>query len=958
MPRRLPFLFVIAALLSVPAPAREADRAARAQRWATENSDIAPDSAFRLGRLANGMRYIVRRNATPAGTAMVRLDMNVGSLDEKRSERGYAHFVEHMAFNGSRRLPEGEMVRLLERNGLAFGADTNASTGFDRTLYKLDLPTNDPALLETALMLMRETASELTIAQGAVERERGVILAEMRDRNSWQLRDSQANTDFFYPGSLFARRFPIGTTRTLDAADARKLRAFYAREYVPQAATLVVVGDFDPALVEARIRAHFDDWKGKPAQAQPDAGKVRSGDAGRTTIYIDPAVSERVTISRNGTWLDEPDSIAQRRENLLRQIGYDIVNRRLLRLSRQADPPFRGAGFGTGDVFETARSTRLIVDTVDRKWRRGLIAAGREYRRALAYGFAPGEVSEQLANLRTALEDAAAAADTRSNSALTAAALALVDDRLVPSTPGDALARFRALEPAITPDAVLAAMRREVVPLDNPLIRFRGRFDPVGGTGAIRAAWREALKEEVAQESPADLAGFAYTDFGHPGVVISDTREAALGIREIRFANGVMLNLKRTELEKDRVFASLSVDGGDKLDTRDNPLATEMMPFLDEGGLGKHSTDELQTILAGHTVGDEIATGDASFDAKAATTPRDLELQLQLWAALLTDPGYRAEGEVQYRHNVNNYFAQLRATPAGALRADQGAIVSAGDPRFSLQDVEKYRALTFAKLKRDVSDRLAHGAIEIGLAGDIDEDRAIALVAATFGALPAREAAFRDYADQPPRPFTQDRTARTILHSGPADQALVRVLWPTRDDADPAETMALELLERVARLELTDLLRETLGKAYSPGAVSAPSHAWKGYGTFSVTASVDVQDVPAARDAIRKVFEGLRAAPVDADVLLRARQPLVESLQNALKTNGGWLALVDRAQSEPAQIERFVRAKDRVLALGPRDVQAIAQRYLDPAKALELLVLPQPSGAGQRVSSVGTSSSK
>ena len=931
---------VLSLLATSPAAlAREGDKTARQAQWAFERSDIRPDPAFRFGRLANGMRYIVRRNATPAGTALVRMDVAVGSLDERKNERGYAHFVEHMAFNGSTRVAEGEMVRLLERHGLAFGADTNASTSFDRTLYKLDLPTARGELLDTALMLMRETASELTLAPEAVARERGVILSEMRDRNTWQLRDTVANTEFFYPKSLFAARFPIGVAKTLEAVTAPKLRAFYQREYVPAKTTLIVVGDFDPALVEQRIKAHFETWQAGKVLDQPSAGPIRAKDHDRTAIYIDPALSERVTVVRNGPWLDEPDTVAQRQESLLRQIGYEVVNRRLLRLSRQADPPFRGAGFGTGDVFEAGRSTRLIVDSVDRKWRRGLIAAAREYRRALVWGVTAPEIAEQVATIRSGLEDAAAAADTRSNATLSGVALALVSDRLVPSTPSDALTRFRAFVPRITPEAVMAAMQREAVGLDDPLIRFRGRYEPAGGTSAIRAAWDEALKAEVAQGSSTDLAGFAYTDFGPAGVVVSDTREPALGIRQVRFANGVMLNLKRTALEKDRVRVSLAVDGGDRLDTKANPLATEMMPFLDEGGLGKHSADDLQTILAGRSVNDAIGTGDTSFDAGALTTPRDLELQLQLWAAFLTDPGYRPEGEVQYRHNMNNYFEQLRATPSSALRADLGGILSDHDPRFTLQDVRTYRALTFAKLKRDVSDRLAHGAIEVGIVGDIDEGQAIALVASTLGALPTREPAFVP-TTQPPRSFSADRRPRAIHHSGPADQALLRLSWPTRDDSDPAETLTLQLLERVVRIELTDTLRENLGKAYSPSAASSLSHTWKGYGTFGIAASVDVRDVAATRAAIRQTLTALRATPVDADILQRARQPLIENLQNALKSNDGWSSLVGRAQTEADRIARYTKAKESLQALSAKDVQAMALRYLDPAVGLEVLVLP------------------
>lgn len=931
---------LLVALAPMPLAARQAPYP-EDTRWAFEKSDIPVDPDFRFGRLGNGMRYVIRHNATPAGTAVVRMDVAVGSLDESDSEQGFAHFLEHMAFNGSARVPEGEMVRLLERNGLAFGADTNASTGFDHTVYKLDLPRGDPVLLDTALMLMRETASNLTISQEAVERERGVVLAEMRDRNTWAYRNAFDAARFFYPKSRYAERFPIGTAETLNAATGNALRAFYRREYVPAHVTLVIVGDFDVAAVEAGIVRHFNDWPAGAVERQPDAGPVKRSDKKRTGIYVDPALSERLTVQRNGRYLDEPDTIAHRQENLLREIGYAIVNRRLQRLSRSADPPFRSAGLGTGDMFETARSTRLIVDSVDGKWQRGLETAAREYRRALAYGFTAREVTEQLSGIRASLVDAAGAAQTRSNFALAEAALSLADDETVPSTPASVLARFEAFAPGITPPAVLAAMKREALPLDKPLIRFQGRTAPEGGETAIYEAWRNAMREKIAGENGNATADFAYTDFGPPGKVASDTRERQLGIREVRFANGVMLNLKRTEVEKDKVRVSLAVDGGDMLDTRANPLASEMTPYLDEGGLGKHSRDELDSILAGRTVSLGLSQSEATFDSRAQTTPRDLELQLQLLTALITDPGYRPEGEVQYRQSINNYFAQLRATPSSALQADIGAILSDNDPRFSLQKVESYRNLGYAKLQADIGDRLAHGAIEIGVVGDIDEERTIALVGATLGALPAREPAFRSYEDQPARTFTADRSSRLIRHTGPADQALLRITWPTRDDRDPVHALTLEMLERIMAIELTDELREALGKAYSPSASSYLSRHWKGYGTFSVTASLNVADVPAARAAIRKAVTDLGTVPVSEDLFRRARQPLLESLQNALKNNTGWLSLVGRAQTQAGRIDRYEKAGNRLLAMVPADVQAMARRYLTPGGGVEVLVLPE-----------------
>lgn len=916
--------------------------------WAFENSDVPVDPAYRFGRLANGMRYVIRHNATPQGTALVRMEIESGSLSERDSERGYAHYVEHMAFNGSTRIPEGEMVKLLEREGLAFGADTNASTGFEETLYKLDLPRNDLALLDTALMLMRETASELTFDQKAVERERGVVMAEMRDRNTYALRNAVDAMKFSNPEALYPDRLPIGTAEALNAATADSLRAFWQREYVPANATIVVIGDFDPALVESAIIRHFENWQSAPLPVEPDPGPVDTKRKGETDIFVDPALSERITLARHGPWRDEPDSIATRQARLLREIGYRIVNRRFQRIARQDSPPFRDAGIGTGDIFKVGRTTRLIVDTGDGEWRRGLVEAAWEYRRALEHGFTDAEVAEQLANIRTAAENAASSAATRSNTTLFNAVLDLLREERVPATPESSLERLLAFIPRITPQAVMAAMKADMVPLKDPLLRFEGRTAPAGGADALRATWRQAAAEALPKPDSGISATFAYTDFGPAGAVASDQREEGLGIREVIFANGVRLNLKRTELERDRIRIGVNLDGGQMLNTPGKPLATAMTSSLPSGGLGRHSEDELQSILAGRSVDLSIDDAGETFTLYARTTPRDLELQLQLLTAAIADPGYRPQGESRYRRNIANYFARKDATPASALSNALGGILSDDDPRFTLQPLASYRALTFAGLRDAIADRLAHGAIEIALVGDLDEEQAIALIGKTLGALPAREARFQPYDDRRMRPFTATRGQHIIRHKGQADQALLRFAWPTRDDSDQMETLQLQLLERVLRIELLDSLREALGKAYSPGASSDPSTIYRGYGTLSLTASVDIADVEETRAAILATIAELREKPLSEDVLRRARQPLLESYENALKGNAGWMNLVERAQGKPERIGRFLNARDRISSITARDLQVLADRYLAPADAVEVLVLPERKGAERK----------
>lgn len=910
--------------------------------WPFAASDLPVDPEYRFGVLGNGMRYIIRPNGTPEGQGMVHLRVNAGSFAEDDDQLGYAHFLEHMAFNGSARIPEGEMISLLEREGLAFGPDTNAYTSFDETVYMLNLPRNDADLLDTAVMLMRETASELTISPQAVAREIGVIESERRVRDTFQLRNAKDEYGFFFPGSRLYTHWPVGTQETIAAATSERIRDYYERWYRPDNIALIVVGDFDADQVEAVIHRHFADWQAPQVDPAIGAGTVRFDRRGETDIYVDPALPATIDISRLGPWIERPDNTETRRERVLRQLGYSIINRRLQRLQYGENPPFRAAGIATNDLYKATRSTSLIVQAAEGEWQRGLAAAQEEYRHAMEFGFSEAEVAEQVANLRSSIEANAAGAATRNNSDFITGAMTLLTDEQVPTTPESALERFREHEPDITPEAILAALKADLVPLDNPLIRYSGRTAPEGGAQALRAAWDTGMVAALQPREETQLAQFAYTDFGTPGGVVSDVTEPHLGIRQIRFANGLRLNLKPTDLQEDRVSVQLSIDGGKMLDTREDPLATAMTGSLITGGLGAHTLDELQSILAGRQLGLGISAQDESFVMQASTTPRDLELQLQLFAASLTDPAYRPFGEEQYRRSIANFFVRKDATPGSAVVNAEGGFISDDDPRFSLQPEQAYMELSFDRLRAAISDRWANGAMELALVGDFDADEVVALVARTLGAMPGREAEFSEYADNRMRQFTADRRPRVVYHTGDPDQAELRMIWPTRDGEDLREALTLELLERVVRVKLTDTLREELGQTYSPGASADSSRVYPGWGTFTMQAAVTPADIGPAREAMISVLQQLREAPLDVEELQRSRAPLVETYENLLKTNGGWLGIVDRAQTQADRIERYLAAHEVLAGLTPDDVQAMARRYLNPEQRLEITALPTP----------------
>jgi zinc protease len=929
-----------AAILALGAPFTPliaADAAPTA--WGFEASDLKPDPAVRFGALANGMRYAIMANATPKGTASIRLHLDVGSLAEAEDQRGLAHFLEHMAFNGSTRVPEGEMVKLLERLGLAFGPDTNASTGFAETIYMLDLPQVGETHIDTGLMLMRETASEVTIEPKAVDRERGVILAEMRARYNFGLRQFLDSAAFNFPLSPLATRLPIGDETVLKTAPAQRIRDLYEMYYRPDRATLVIVGDIDPAAIETKIKARFSDWVAKrtappePARGTVDAGRPRAIDT-----FIDPDVPTSVTFTVARPFRAQPDTAQTRRRDMIEALATGILNRRLAKLTRQADARFAGASAGGGDVLQIADTATISVTAKDRDWKAALAIGEQELRRALQHGFTEAELAEQIANTRTALKNAADQAGTRTNQALANAIIGTLDEDDVFTTPQSGLDRFESYAPSLTAQEVAAAFRA-MWQGANPLIHVSHNVAIDGDTRAIAAHLGDSMKLAVAPPATDAKRAFAHTDFGPAGRVVADRRIADLDIRLVRFANNVQLNVKRTDFEKGRVRVSLRVGGGTlEFGQRPDGLV-QLMGAFSAGGTTAHSADEIQSILAGRTVSPGFVPGVDAFGGSAATTPADLLVQLQLFAGLVTQPGFRAEGETQFRNAFSVVVPTLDSTPQGVATREVGRIVANGDTRTGIPPLDELKKRSFAELRPVISNALARGHIEIGVVGDIVEDDAIAAVARTFGALPARAPDRTGFTAV--RAFPRDRAPLKLTHGGKPDQGVVQVFWPTRDGFDFAERTRLDLLSNVMQVMLTDELREKMGATYSAAATSVASTVFKGYGHMSVSLTVEPARMTDVFGAIDRIAARLAASLPDADLIARARTPMLERIARGRRENPVWLGIVDEAQTLPGDLENFRRQEAVLKSVSAKQLRQTARRYLNAKAALRISIVPR-----------------
>lgn len=389
---------------------------------------------------------------------------------------------------------------------------------------------------------------------------------------------------------------------------------------------------------------------------------------------------------------------------------------------------------------------------------------------------------------------------------------------------------------------------------------------------------------------------------------------------------------------------SLRVDGGNLLATRDDPTKVSLAGSLMLGGLEAHSLDDLRSILAGKTISPVFGNSTDAFGGSALTSPEDFALQAKLMAAFLTHPGYRPDGLALIRRVLPQQYAANDATPAAVLGRDVGGILANNDPRSQTPPLEKVMALDWAQLKPAIADSFAHGAIEIGVVGDIGERSAIDAIAATFGALPERRAAFDPRTDARIRQFATDRSERTLIHKGPAEQAELRVYWPARDDSDLAEAMQLTLLSRAMQLMLTEELREKLGESYSPGAAASLSDEFPGYGHLFAASNVDYKDLATTRAAIFAIAKELRDKPVDPDLLDRARRPLLEAMVKSRRENSYWLNYVAEAASHADRLDRSRKGIGAVEAATPAELQALAKRYLVDDKALVIKAVSDKAG--------------
>ena len=912
-------------------------------------SDLKPEPAARFGTLANGLRYVVLPNHEPKGQVSLRLLVLAGSFEESEDQRGLAHFLEHMAFNGSTHFAPGTLVERLQRLGMGFGADTNASTSFDHTLYQLELPNTAAATVTEGLQILADYGGGLLLEQKMVDKERGIILSEKRERDSVSYRNFVSKVDFMEEGTRVPTRLPIGLSEVIEKASRDPFVRFYDTWYRPELLTVIVVGDIDPAALEAQIVAMFSGLKARsPEPAPVDLGKVASFTGLRARFHGEPeAPDTQVVIASISPYAHEADTAAQRLKLLPRMLAVEMLNRRLAILAKKENAPFTRASAGVEETFGLFRESSINVTCKAEQWTAALGVAEQELRRALSFGFLPEELKEAAADLRNDLEQAAKTAPTRHSDELAGELADSLVDREVFTSPAADLALYG---PAIDSVSVLDCAQALITAWRTP-----GTYVFVAGNAKIAGDADKAVAAAYAASRAVALkpmeghksAAWAYGDFGPAGTVASRTHIDDLDITEVTFANGVRLNLKKTDFEANQIHVSARLGSGQLTEpaATEPGLSTFSSLIFTPGGLGKHSVDDLNRILAGRTAGVAFASLLDAFVLQGDTNREDLDLEFQWLAASMTDPGYRPEAYRAAQKRIDAAYLKFAHTVGGPLALQVNNLLVSGDPRFGLPSKAAMMSRSIAEVKAWLNPVLQGAPLEVAVAGDIDVEATIQAAAKTIGTLPARQP--RPALDElrrvkfPQEPFTRDFAVETEI-----PKSLVAVYWPTADAMDVHRARRLSILSEILTDRLRVKVREQLGSAYSPEAASSASDVLPGYGYTAAIIEVAPEKAREIQDVVVAVAADMSSGGVTQDELDRAKNPALKAIRETERTNRYWMTVLGRAQERPEVLDWARSRRADFESISKADIDQLAKAYFPAARASKVVVHPAAAPGG------------
>jgi len=909
------------------------------------NDRLPMDSALVTGVLKNGLRYYIRANAEPRKRAELRLVVKAGSILEDDDQQGLAHFNEHMAFNGTVHFKKQALVDFLEKSGMRFGADVNAYTSFDKTVYMLQLPTDSLEVFKKGFQILEDWAHRLSFDPVEIDKERGVVIEEWRSGRGAGARIRDKQFPVLFHGSRYAQRLPIGKKKILESFKPETLVRFYKQWYRPDLMAVVAVGDFDVATIQKWITKHFGGLKNPDPEITRKYYSVPDHDETLYSIISDPeARYTRLSIDTKIPYRVER-KVSDYRQSLVRDLYTSILNNRLGELLQLADPPYLYAGAGEGSLVHGTSFYSVDVVVKNSGLAAGLGAALTEIERVRRFGIVRSELDrEKKATLR-GMEQVWQERNKRKSSRLAAEYIRnFSEDEPIPGLdyeytlykkyiPGISLDEVNAVAKVYAGDenqVILVSMPEKKdlnMPTEQELQKVRS------GISKLKiSAYNDVHLDMPIVETPKGKSEVEKT-----------TTDSLTDVSQWRLANGVKVILKPTTFKNDQILFFATSPGGLSLapfkDLQSDVAADDLAEL---SGLGNYNAIELQKYLADKVVNLSAFIGNLREGLRGSASPRDLETLFQMIYAQFYAARFDSTSFLSYKKRMRGILQNRGNQPASVFSDTLTAIITSHHPRFKPMQESDIDKIILKNAACFFKQRFADGDdFTFFFVGNFTLKSIQPLVEKYLGSLPIKEGAEK-WRDEVYR-FPKGVISKSI-YKGIEPKGRSAIVFTGDAKWGKRQKIILSALSDILRIKLRERLREDKGGTYGVGVNASLYHFPLERYKLSISFGTDPQRLDELQKEIFAQIDSLKDFGIAAEYLQKVKETDLRNFETNRRENGFWLYSLLGNLQNGLPLSRILDYPDLVRNVTLADIQAAARQYLNTNNYVQLDLYPEKAG--------------
>ncbi|MFT6807718.1 MAG: zinc protease [Saprospiraceae bacterium] len=905
---------------------------------------VPVDTRLTSGKLSNGIHYYIQKNAKPENRAALRLAVNAGSLLEDEDQQGLAHFVEHMAFNGTENFAKSELVDYLESVGARFGPDLNAYTSFDETVYMLQVRTDSSELFEKGMQILRDWSQDVTFEDEEIDKERGVVESEWRSRLSSDQRMQKKTLPVMYRGSRYAERLPIGDPDIIKNAEYSTVKRFYKDWYRPDLMAVVVVGDVDIVSVEAQIKSLFGDIPAAMNARERVTYDVPYHQETLVSIASDKEASfTRLQVAYKHE-KKHTKTLEEYRELLVRGLYNSMMGGRLTEISKQPDPPFVFASSGySGDVGEldTYSSNAFIPEG---KASAALESVLTENRRVLLHGYTSGEFERAKENLMQGAEKQFKEMDKSESGNIAMRYVYKYLDEIATPGPDQVLELYKQYLPTIQIEEV-NMLASQWIRNENRVVILTGpekKDVPLPSEEDVFAMLSKVDNMIVEPYVDDVIDAPLFDAVLSPVEIVKTTKYDNVDIEYLELANGVSVYLKKTDFKNDEILMSAISPGGTSLYSDEEYFnASNSASVVSEGGIGVFSTTQLEKILAGKSVGVRPYVGGMYEGMSGSASPDDAEIMFQLIYKYFKESRIDEKSFNSFVAKQQGLYKNIMSDPRYFFSDYVSRLKYDNHPRVGFPSSEDWLNLDYSRALKIYQERFADASdFTFSFIGNFERGQMLNFIQTYLGNLPStkREENWKDVGRRPVNGVVKDR-----FKNGEAPKTNVHMYYHGDYEWSNENNYILNSTVEYLRIKLREELREDLGGVYGVGIRGGPNKdPYESYGiTISFNSDPPMTDtlVQAAHDVIKRALE---EGPNEVD-MTKIKETQKQSRIKDLKRNRFWQSII---RNEVLQSRGFdgVLLNDReakINGLTAHQIKSAVGTYFNDNQYIEIIMDPE-----------------